>query len=163
MIGWNVYQWSLTIDFTNNLDSRHCCIKINQTWMLNRRRCLVSLTAFLLMTYSTLLSRPVLACFSWNCTLGQERNRQKKTPQTLGSTPSCLCPVYSWKYKHYSDLCWSLEGLTFPRDILIVFVKHRVGADDQIENTCVYSLHKAFTSAGVAKMLWRAKIIFLCK
>lgn len=41
----------------------------------------------------------------------------------------------------------------FPRDILIVFVKHRVGDDDQIENTCVYSLHKAFTSAVVAKML----------
>ena len=40
----------------------------------------------------------------------------------------------------------------FPRDILIVFVKHRVGDDDQIEETSVYSLHKAFRSAGVAKM-----------
>ena len=40
----------------------------------------------------------------------------------------------------------------FPRDILIVFVKHRVGDDDQIEENSVYSLHKAFRSAGVAKM-----------
>lgn len=41
----------------------------------------------------------------------------------------------------------------FPRDILIVFVKHQVGDDDQTENNSVYSLYKAVTSAGVAKML----------
>ena len=41
--------------FHSDWDARHCCIKINQTWMLNGRRCLVFLMAFLLMTYSTLL------------------------------------------------------------------------------------------------------------
>lgn len=35
---------------------------------------------------------------------------------------------------------------------MIVFVKHRVGDDDQTESNSVYSLYKAVTSAGVAKM-----------
>lgn len=83
------YQWSLTIDFTNNLDSRHCCIKINLDIVLNRRKCLVSLTAFLPMTYSTPesfpdLFLPVLAgIVHWD----RRETGRRKAPQTLGSTP----------------------------------------------------------------------------